>query len=316
MKRFTAALALCTTVLAFAPVPLTAQARQTAPQTQQGPLDQLRQTSSLEEGRDAEQLREAFREALNRYPRNVGRVLRMDPTLFNDPEYLAGYPAIAQFVARYPQITRNPEFYLEGYGSSYADSFPRDANARAIDTFGNFLEGLVIFMVVVTIALGMLWLIKSIVEHRRWLRMSKIQTEVHTKLLDRFSSSDELLEYMKTPAGSRFLESAPLSVALDSETPRRAVSAPLNRIIWSVQAGIVLVLAGAGVLFGRNQIASEEIRTMLHLMGVFGVFVGIGFVLSALASYGLSRRLGLVDEGTGGAAPPSVRAGRIDSAGL
>lgn len=309
MKRFTAALAVSTALVSFAPVPLTAQAPQAPRQPEQS------QTFYVDEGRDAEQLREQFREALNRYPRNVGRVLRMDPTLFNDADYLAGYPAIAQFVAKYPQITRNPEFYLEGYGSSYADSIPRDANWQAIDTFGNFLEGIVIFMVIAAITLGMLWLIKSIVEHRRWLRMSKIQTEVHTKLLDRFSSSDELLEYMKTPAGSRFLESAPLSVALNSESPRRAVSAPLNRIIWSVQAGVVLVLAGGGLLFGRNQLAVEEVRTMLYLMGVFGVFVGIGFILSALASYGLSRRLGLVDEGTGGPAAPSVRSGRIDSAG-
>ena len=315
MKRFASALAVTTALLAFAPVPLTAQA-QTSPRTQAGPMDQLRQARAADDGRDAEQLREEFREALNRYPRNVGRVLRMDPTLFNDAEYLAGYPAIAEFVATYPQITRNPEFYLEGYGGTYADTYPRDANARAIDTFGNFLEGIVIFSVVAAITLGMLWLIKSIVEHRRWLRMSKIQTEVHTKLLDRFSSSDELLAYMKTPAGSRFLESAPISVALNSDSPKRAVSAPLNRIIWSVQAGVVLVLAGGGLLFGRNQIAVEEVRTMLYLMGVFGVFVGIGFVLSALASYGLSRRLGLVDEGTGGAAAPSVPSGRIDSAGL
>lgn len=309
MKRFAAALAISTALLSFAPVPLTAQTGSQPPAARQ-------QGEAYAPVQDAEQLRQEFREALSRYPRNVGRVLRMDPTLFNDPEYLAGYPAIAQFVAQYPQITRNPEFYLEGYGTSYADSFPQDASARAIDTFGTFLEGLVIFMVVGAITLGMLWLIKSIVEHRRWLRMSKIQTEVHTKLLDRFSSSDELLAYMKTPAGSRFLESAPISVALNTDPPKRAVSAPLNRIIWSVQAGVVLVLAGGGLLFGRNQIGVEEVRTMLYLMGVFGVFVGIGFILSALASYGLSRRLGLVDEGTGGAAAPSVGSGRIDSAGL
>ena len=310
MKRFAAALAVSTALLAFAPVPLTAQAGSAQPSA----AGQPGEVYSAEPVQDAEQLRQRFREVLNRYPRSVGRVLRMDPTLFGDESYMAGYPALAQFVARYPEVTRNPDFYLEGYGI-YSNT-PHDAESRAIQEFGNFLEGIVIFLAIGTITGGLLWLIKSIVEHRRWLRMSKIQTEVHTKLLDRFSSSDELLRYMQTPAGTRFLESAPISVALNADTPRRAVSAPLNRIIWSVQAGVVLMLAGAGVLVARNQIAYEEVRTMLYLMGVFGVFVGIGFILSALASYGLSRRLGLVDEGTGGAAGPSVQSGRIDSAGL
>jgi hypothetical protein len=56
---------------------------------------------------------------------------------------------------------------------------------------------------------------------------------------------------------------------------------------------------------------------MLSMMGIFGSFVGLGFILSALASFILSRRLGLL-EGTGGAANPSVRPGYgpVDSSGL
>ncbi|MDQ3171825.1 MAG: hypothetical protein M3Q55_16955, partial [Acidobacteriota bacterium] len=157
---------------------------------------------------------------------------------------------------------------------------------------------------------------RAIVDHRRWLRTSKTQTEVHSKLLDRFSSSDELLAYMQTPAGSRFLESAPIS--LDPNAPMRAVSAPINRILWSVQAGVVLVLAGVALIFGRSQISVEEVRQMLYLMGIFASFVGVGFILSALASYALSRKLGLVEAGTGGDGNPSVPTGRgrIDSTGV
>jgi len=315
MKRFLPALLVTTAVLAFVPVPLVAQSR--VPEPPPAPSAPGSATRYVEPVQDAETLRERFREVLNRYPRNVGRVLRMDPTLFNDPAYLAGYPAVAQFVSQYPEIARNPEYYLEGYGTSYYEPMQnRDPAVQAIDIFRNFIEGIAVFMIVATITGGMIWLIRSLVEHRRWLRVSKIQTEVHTKLLDRFSSSDELLAYMKTPAGTRFLESAP--IAVDAGAPVRAVSAPLNRILWSVQAGVVLMLAGAGILLGRNQIAVEEVRTMLYLMGVFGLFIGLGFVLSALASYVLSRRLGLVEAGTGGAPAPSVPVGRdrIDSGGL
>ena len=316
MKRFLPALIFSTAVLSFVPVPLVAQTRPPAVPAAPSAPSAPGSVQYVETSADAESLRERFREVLNRYPRTVGRVLRMDPTLFHDANYLAGYPAIQQFVAQYPEIARNPEFFLEGYGSSYYENEPRDAQSLAIGAFRNFLEGLTIFLVIAAITTGLVLLVRAIVDHRRWLRTSKIQTEVHSKLLDRFSSSDELLAYMKTPAGSRFLESAPIS--LDPHAPMRAVSAPINRILWSVQAGVVLMLAGGGLIVARNQAIFEEIRVMLYMMGVFGIFVGVGFILSALASYALSRKLGLVDAGTGGEGNPSVPTGRgrTDSTGV
>src|SRR5688500_15818263 len=221
MKRFAAALVFTTAVLAALPMPLVAQGTARP----QGPAVQVPPARTVE-GRlveDAESIRAAFQEVLNKYPRNVGRVLRMDPTLLNDQGYLTSYPAIAQFVAQYPEVTRSPDYYLQGYALNFSES-RADPNAQAMDMFRNVVESFMVFLIVAAIALSLLWLIKSLVEHRRWLRMSRIQTEVHTKLLDRFSSSEELLSYMKTPAGSRFLESAP--IAVDVSAPARAVSAP------------------------------------------------------------------------------------------
>ena len=50
--------------------------------------------------------------------------------------------------------------------------------------------------------------------HRRWSRLSKIQTDVHNKLLDRFTSNEDLLAYIQTPVGRKFLESAPIPPAV------------------------------------------------------------------------------------------------------
>lgn len=312
MKRFLAALTFTTAALSFAPVPLVAQtsARQPAPPTAPA-------AAQTPEGRyveDAETIRAAFQDVLAKYPRSVGRVLRMDPKLFSDPAYLASYPAIAQFVTQYPEVTRSPDYYLQQYALNYEPPYNRDPGQQAMDIFRTTIEGIGVFLIIAMISGALIWLIKSLVEHRRWLRVSKIQTEVHTKLLDRFSSSDELLAYMKTPAGSRFLESAPISVEAGTASPR-AVSAPLSRILWSVQAGVVLLLAGGGLIFARHQITVEELKQMFYVMGIFGSFLGIGFILSAGASYALSQRMGLFD-GTGGGAPSSVRPGRVDSAGL
>lgn len=311
MKRFLAALSLSTAVLAFAPFPLVAQTR---PQPAVPPASPAAPSAPAytEPALNAETIKERFQEVLQRYPRNVGRVLRLDPSLFADADYMANYPAIQQFVAQYPEVARNVDYYLAEYGTNYyIDSREsRDPRQQAMDMMRNFVEGLMVFVIILSIAVAVLWLIKSLVDHRRWLRVSKIQTEVHSKLLDRFSSSEELLQYMKTPAGARFLESAPIT--LDGAPQNRAVSAPLNRILWSVQAGIVLLLGGAAFLVARSWTTFEEVRMMLAMIGTFGSFIGIGFIVSAGAAWVLSSRLGLMD-GTRTAGAPSVTAGRIDS---
>jgi hypothetical protein len=73
------------------------------------------------------------------------------------------------------------------------------------------------------------------------------------------------------------------------------VSAPINRILWSVQAGVIIAAGSLGLLFisGREM---QEIGRPLFAMGSVGLAVGTGFVVSALLSYLLSRRLGLFSD--------------------
>src|SRR4029079_3383829 len=94
------------------------------------------------------------------------------------------------------------------------------------------IQGFTIGAVLLAIGGGILWLIRTMVEYRRWSRVTKVQTQVHAKLRARFQSNQELLAYIETPAGRRFLESAPIQV----ESPR-GMSAPPGRLLWSAQAG-------------------------------------------------------------------------------
>ena len=313
MKRFLAALSLTTAVLSFAPVPLTAQARPQAPAAPAQPAGPG--TVYTDPTISAETIRERFGEVLQRYPRSVPRVLRLDPSLLSDANYMANYPAIQQFIAQYPDVVRNPEYYLAEYAYNYSpDPYAnRDPRQQAMDLMRNWVEMFMVFLIVIVVSVAVLWLLKGLIDHRRWLRVSKIQTDVHSKLLDRFASSEELLAYMKTPAGARFLESAP--IALDAGQSRSSVSAPVNRILWSVQAGIVLLLAGLALLVARNWTAFEEVRMMLAMMGTIGAFIGIGFIVSAGAAWVMSKRLGLM-EGTRAGSSSSVSSGRVDSGGL
>lgn len=108
------------------------------------------------------------------------------------------------------------------------------------------------------------------------------------KLMDRFSSNDELLAYVQTPSGRRFLESGPSPL---EETPR-TMGAPFSRILWSVQAGVVLLITGIGLLFVSGR-SIEETREFFFICGCLAVALGAGFVVSAVASYALSHKLGL-----------------------
>jgi hypothetical protein len=141
---------------------------------------------------------------------------------------------------------------------------------------------------IVLLSLG--WLIRTALADRRWQRLTKTQTEAHTKLLDRLTSHDDLLAYIQSPAGKRFFEAAPAPLDAGASVP---LHAPVARILWSVQAGVVLVAVGLGLFFAKNQVF-EEVASPLYVIGIIAVSLGVGFVVSAAFAYVLSRRLGLM----------------------
>src|SRR5580700_206716 len=79
----------------------------------------------------------------------------------------------------------------------------------------------------------------------------------------------------------------------------RSVGAPLGRILWSVQAGLVLAALGIGLQEVSGHF-SDDASQPLHALGVLGIAVGLGFVISAIISFMISRRLGLIE-------PPASR---------
>ncbi len=244
---------------------------------------------------DAGQLRDRLRQVLDQYPPSLRRVLQLDPSLLSNQAYLSSYPTLARFVAAHPQVTHNPTFFV---GTPDWEE-PRPSS-DAVRIFERFSEGAVIVLVFSVIASALIWLTKTLIDYRRWTRLSKVQADVHSKLLDRFSASDELLAYIRTPAGSRFLEAAPISM---EALPAR-MNAPLGRILWSVQIGLVLVCAGIGFTFLSGRTV-PEVSSLLWVVGILALSLGVGFVLSAAVSWLLSRRLGLFERSEPVEATPS-----------
>jgi hypothetical protein len=236
---------------------------------------------------DADEMRRALEAVLQQYPPSLPRILKMDPTLLTNDGYLQSYPQLATFLKAHPEIAHNPAYFFGSYGenNTYYRETPQD---RAIQMWRSTIEGFTIGTVILAIASGVIWLIKSMIDHRRWSRLSKIQTEVHNKVLDRMQSNEDLLAYIQTPAGKRFLESAPIPM----ESPR-SIGAPFGRILWSAQAGAVLTVLGLGITL-VSQTTLEEVAAPLAAMGAIVGALGIGFLVSAVLAYALTRRFNLM----------------------
>jgi hypothetical protein len=121
------------------------------------------------------------------------------------------------------------------------------------------------------------WVIFSTI--RRY-KIAKLQADVQTKLLEKVASGAELLAYAQTEAGRDLLESLKVERV-----------APHGRIIGALQTGIILLLLGAALLLLRNHVEGEG----FVIIGTLISALGIGFALSAAASYYLSRSFGLLN---------------------
>ena len=248
-------------------------------------------TPSVDE-QNAHETRERLRQMLEQYPPSLRQVLRCDPSLLARPEYMATYPTLAAYVAQHAEIGHNPSFFLSG-GCGGGDMEGRSQVAISLE---NIFVGLEV-MLGVMFGIGTVgWILRSGIDYRRWQRAMRIQTDAHTKIVDRLASNDDLITYMNSAAGQRFLTAAPMGAA-PIGTQALPVNAPVNRILWSVQAGVVLAVAGIGLFIAKSSIIDEAAQAM-HVLAILVMALGFGFVLSALASWALSRQFGLVQSRT------------------
>jgi hypothetical protein len=226
---------------------------------------------------DAE--RGALDRFLDAHPEIQNDVLS-EPQRISDPNYVHDRPELQAFLESHPQVKADPRSFL-------SPAIWRTMNRRndTEELFG----WLVPFAVFVVCLVAVIWVLRYVLENRRWNKTFKVHEEVHSKLIEKFASGQELTAYMESEAGRRLLEWTPPAI----DMPSRGIPAAAGRIIWSLMTGLILVPAGIGLLVIRSYMP-DAVEPLL-VFGTLGLTIGAGFILSALVSYGLSKQLGLLN---------------------
>jgi hypothetical protein len=246
-------------------------------------------------------------------------VVARDPTLLADKDYVArNNPELAKFLVAHPEVVRNPDFYLFSHlpgsrghqdqalmRSVWPDlvSAPQQIYVQSSQQAPQQDSGMQEYIGPFFASLGflillgsLLWLIHMFLQNRRWNRIFRLQTEVHSKLIDRFGNNQELLTYMGTEAGKRFLEAAPIPV--DFKYDQQRMPNTVARVLTPLQIGVVLTLLGFALLMLRH--VDPSLAIPLLVFGMVVLMPGLGFILSAGITWFLAGRLQLLPESAGG----------------
>ncbi|HVF29425.1 MAG TPA: hypothetical protein VNA22_00575 [Pyrinomonadaceae bacterium] len=142
-----------------------------------------------------------------------------------------------------------------------------------------------------TIIICSAWIINSIVAAMRQRANTRTRAEVYNKLIDKFGTAPEFVQFLTSDAGLRFIEEQ----AIDT-------SQPLGKILGSVRLGVTFTLVGLGMLFVSNvwdRELGQDLYVVVALGGTVGLTAGVGFIIAAAISYMLCRNLGLIQRPAG-----------------
>lgn len=130
---------------------------------------------------------------------------------------------------------------------------------------------------------------------KRRQAQGQAQTDLQHRLLEKFSSPQEIGDFLQTEGGQRFLS------GLTLERKHAGNKHAGKRILLALQIGTVVSLLGIatlslGFLYPMNRPGEPHPAV---IFGLLVLAVGIGFLVSAGISYRLSKAWGLFPESNG-----------------
>ena len=144
-------------------------------------------------------------------------------------------------------------------------------------------------LVLITGALVIGSIFRSFIVNRRLRDNARAWVDVQTRLIDKFGSADEVVRYLESDAGRRLIEGQTSSTG-----------SPHGRVLDSVHLGLLVLLGGLGVL-EASSVATDELNTVMHVLGTIAAVLGVGFLASAGVSWYLLRNWGLLSKPAGAA---------------
>jgi hypothetical protein len=107
-------------------------------------------------------------------------------------------------------------------------------------------------------------------------RKVEVQVEMQSKLIDRFGSAPELIQFLQSPAGQQFVSGVQVAPALLTR----------ERILTGFTRAIVLTMLGASFLLLTFWIDNDFAVPAAILFAL-----GIGYLLATFVSYKLSGKM-------------------------
>jgi hypothetical protein len=135
-----------------------------------------------------------------------------------------------------------------------------------------------------------------------WRRRQQLKstTEFNNRLVDRLGSIKDFTEFLQTEGGTKFMESM---------TVERGSLGPRDRILRSIQAGVILTILGVGlVLISYHPLFIEVDRSYswagtasaiakddFWIAGTVIAALGVGSLASSVVAYVTAKKLGVLD---------------------
>jgi len=128
------------------------------------------------------------------------------------------------------------------------------------------------------------WIVFAFVDGKRRREQLKATSEFNAKILEKMGSTAEFGAFLETEGGKRFMK----SITVDGPSAK-------TRMLGSTQTGIVCTAVGIAMLILGG--IFYYLRDGLWVIGGIVAACGIGFIVSTVASYRLSKALGLLEGG-------------------
>jgi len=116
-------------------------------------------------------------------------------------------------------------------------------------------------------------------------RATDVMAGLHNRMIDKFGSSEEFVKFLQTEDGKRYLTSF-------TERPE---ANPAQKVVTTAKTGVILTMLSLGFVAAGFFTGYEPRDNPAIILGFIGLFLGGGFLISAVAGHVLSKALDIYE---------------------